>query len=118
MAAHATFALAGLVFALATLPSHAGPCTDDIYRTDEAINARLGAIASESKPAAESTFATLHRQPTPLTLAGAEAKAGDISDEAVKALREQMDEARKADAANDGPACEKALAEARDILKL
>ena len=95
---------------------HAGPCTDEIYQADEAINRRLDAIAGRGKTAAESTFATMHRQPTPATIAGAEEKAGDISAEDAKQVREYMTEARKADEANDRPACEKALTEARKIL--
>ena len=109
-------ALGAAALTLTTLAVHAGPCTDEIYQADEAINRRLDAIAGQGKTAAQSTFATLHRQPTPATVAGAEAKAGDISAEDAKQVREYMTEARKADDANDRDACEKALAEARKIL--
>ena len=96
--------------------AHAGPCTGEIYDADIAINKRLDAAAAKGKSAAESTFATMHRQPTPQTVAGAEAKVGDLSEADVKALTEFMEEARKADAGGDRPACEKALAAVRGVL--
>jgi len=43
-------------------------------------------------------------------------KAGDLSEADVKALSEFMDEARKADAGGDKPACEKALADVHRVL--
>ena len=58
----------------------------------------------------------MHRQPTPLTIAGAEQKAGDLSEAEVKAIAEFMDEARKADAAGDAVACHKAIADAERML--
>ena len=58
----------------------------------------------------------MHRQPTPLTVAGAEDKAGDLSEADVKALGAFMDEARKADGAGDLAACRKALADLQRIL--
>jgi type II secretory pathway component HofQ len=96
--------------------AHAGPCENEIYQADIAINKRLDAAAARGKPAPESTFATMHRQPTPQSVAGAEEKAGDLSEADVKAIAEFMDEARKADAGGDRPACEKALADVRTVL--
>ena len=81
-------------------------------------SARLDAIAAKGRPGTESTFATMHRQPTPATVAGADENLGDVSEQDVRAVREYMTEARKADDANDRPACEKALTEARKILKM
>ena len=93
-----------------------GPCTEDIYKADVAINARLDAAAAKGKSGTESTFATMNRQPTPATVAAAEAKLGDVSEAQVKAVREFMQAARRADEAGDKPACEKALSDARAIL--
>lgn len=110
--------LAALVLSLLPLPARAGACADDIYETDQAVNVRLGAIAAQGKTGAETTFATTHRQPTPGTVAQAEAKAGEVSEDQVKAVTEDMLQARNADAANDLTACEKALAEARKAIGL
>ena len=113
-----TVILSAATFVMCATAAHAGPCANDIYRADQEINARLDAIAAKGRVGAESTFATMHRQPTPGTVAGAEEKLGDISEQDVKQVREYMAEARKADEANDRPACEKALAEARKILRM
>ena len=112
------FVMASGAAALAFLaaPAHAGPCADQIYQADIAIGKRLDAAAAKGKPAAELTFATMHRQPTPQTVAGAEEKAGDLSEADVKALTEFMEEARMADAGGDRPACEKALADIQGLL--
>ena len=58
----------------------------------------------------------MHRQPSPLSVAGAEEKAGDLSEAEVKALAAFMDQARKADVAGDVAACQKALADADRML--
>lgn len=98
--------------------AQAGPCANDIFQADTAINKRLDAIAANGKPAAESDFATMHRQPTPATIAGAEEKVGDIPETGVQDIRKFMAEARQADDAGDKAACEKALSEAKTILGL
>lgn len=94
----------------------AGPCAADLYKADQEIGKRLDAIAAEGKAGAESTFATTHHQPTPSSIASAEEKVGDISEDNVKAVRAFMVEAHKADDAGDKAACENALAQARKIL--
>jgi hypothetical protein len=104
---HATAsAMALVLFATA---AHAGPCTDRIYQTDLAVSKLLDVAAAQGRPAAESTFATMHRQPTPSTVASAEAKAGDLSLADFEAITKDMDEARNADDAGDRAGCEKAL---------
>jgi hypothetical protein len=89
--------------------AYAGPCTDRIYQTDLALSKVLDAAAAQGRPAAESTFATMHRQPTPSTVASAEAKAGDLSTADFEAITADMDQARNADDAGDRAGCEKAL---------
>ena len=104
---HATASAMALALFAAT--AHAGPCTDRIYQTDLAVSKLLDAAAAQGRPAAESTFATMHRQPTPGTVASAEAKAGDLSLADFEAITKDMDEARNADDAGDRAGCEKAL---------
>ncbi len=116
MAVRAGMAFAVMVCALAPAPSRAGPCADEIYQADVAINKRLDALAAQGKTGTESTFATMNRQPTPATVAAAEAKLGDVSETQVKAVREFMAEARKADETGDKAACETALSQAKTIL--
>jgi hypothetical protein len=59
--------------------SFASPCSQDIDRTQAMIDAKLEAQAAAGRSARESTAATLHRQPTPGSIAAAEVNLGDIS---------------------------------------
>lgn len=102
--------------ALWAASAEAGPCTEDLYRADVAIGKRLDELAARGRAGTESAFATMHRQPTPATIAGAEAQVGDITPAQVDAVRNFMAEAKKADEAGDKAACENALSEARKIL--
>ena len=96
---------------------HAGPCTDRIYQADLAVEKLLDVAAAQrdGRPP-ESSFATMHRQPTPGTVASAEEKAGDLSPAQVEAITEDLDAARDADDKGDRAACEKALNEAERML--
>ena len=109
-------ASAGMALVLSAAPAHAGPCTDRIYQTDLAVAKLLDVAAAQGRPAAESTFATMHRQPTPGTVASAEAKVGDLSPADFEAITKDMDEARNADDAGDRDGCEKALSAVDRIL--
>jgi hypothetical protein len=111
-----TVASAATALALVASPAHAGPCTDRIYAADVAVEKLLDDAASNGKPAAESSFATMHRQPTPGTVASAEEKAGDLSSAQLEAITKKLDAARDADDKADGAACEKALNEAERML--
>jgi hypothetical protein len=101
---------------LVAVPADAGPCTDRIYQTDVAIEKLLDAAAAQGEPGVESTFATMHRQPTPRSVAGAETRAGDLSPDQTQKILDAMELARKADDAGDQAGCEKALGEAQHIL--
>jgi hypothetical protein len=104
-------------FALvAAAPADAGPCTERIDQTNVTVEKLLDDAAANAKPAAESTFATMHRQPTPGTVASAEERAGNLSQAQVEAITEKLDAARDADIKGDRPACEKALNEAERLL--
>ncbi len=110
-------AIAAAGLALVAAPAQAGPCTDRIYKADLAVENILDAAASNGKPAAQSTFATMHRQPTPATVATAEQKTGALSSAQVEAITAKLDAARDADDKGDSAACEKALNEVDRMLK-
>ena len=107
---------AAAALALLCASAHAGPCADDLYKAEVDIGKRLNELAARGRSGTESTFATLHRQPTPATIVGAEEKLGDVSEAQVKAVREYLAEAKKADDAGNKDACEQALLQARDLL--
>jgi hypothetical protein len=107
--------LGAVVFTLVCVPALAGPCANEIYQADIAIGKWLDAAAAKGKAGDQSTFATMHRQPTPATIAGAEEQVGDIPAAVVEEVRAFMQAARKADEAGDKAGCEKALAEAKAI---
>ena len=104
-------ALPVTAFALFIGPAEAGPCENDIYQANLALGKRLNAAAAAGKTAPESTFARLHRQPTPGTVADAEALLGDLPPAAVTAATEDLEKARKANSEGDLAACRAALAD-------
>ena len=110
-------ALAGMALALGVATAHAGPCTDRIYETDLEVAKILNSAAAQGRPATQSTFATMHRQPTPGSIASAEQEAGDLTSEEAQAVTEAMDAARHADDAGDSAGCEEALADVDRMLK-
>jgi hypothetical protein len=97
--------------------SYAGPCKQEIAQVQSEIDAKREAIARAAPRASESTAATTHRQPTPKSIGAAEAKLGVASPENVKAVYEAMTRAREADRNGDRSNCEKALADARRVLR-
>jgi hypothetical protein len=109
--------VAGMALIFAAAAAHAGPCTDRIYQTDLDVARLLGSAAEEGQPAPQSAFATMHRQPTPGSVAGAEQQAGDLTSEENDAITEAMDAARQADDEGDRAGCEKALSDVDRILK-
>ena len=113
----ATAAAAGMALILGAAAAHAGPCTDRIYQTDLDVAKLLDSAAAQGQPAAESTFATMHRQPTPGSIASAEQQAGELTSEEAQAITEAMDEARHADDEGDQAGCEKALSDVDRMLK-
>ena len=109
-------AVAGTALVLGAAPAYAGPCTDRIYQTNLQVAKLLDAAAAQGRPAPQSTFATMHRQPTPGSIASAEQQAGDLSGADVQAITEAMDVARQADDEGDRAGCEKALSEVDHVL--
>jgi len=98
---------------LSTLPSYSGPCSQQIEQTQVRIDAKLDSIARAGATAKQSVAAMLSHQPTPRSIAKAEAAIGDLSPEAQQALAGAMDRAREADASGDRTACDRALDDAR-----
>jgi hypothetical protein len=103
--------LSAVALAMSPVAGYAGPCSHDIDLMQSRVDARLEARAAAGPSARESTEATMHRQPTPGSIAAAESKLGEVSSDQVKAVETGMARARKADLANDKSACEQALAE-------
>ena len=93
--------------------SYAGPCAHEIDRMQAQVDARLEAKAAAGPAARESTAATMNRQPTPESMAAAEARLGEVSPQKMEAVAAAMARARAADAAGDKSACEQALADAQ-----
>ena len=106
-------ALGAAALVLSTLPSYSGPCSQQIEQTQERVDAKLDSIARTGGTARESVAATLGHQPTPRSIARAEAAIGDISPETQLTLAGAMDRARDADASGDKTACDRALDDAR-----
>jgi hypothetical protein len=106
-------ATAGLIitFTASISVSHAGPCADQIGHVQVGLDARLAAKAATGPSAAEGASATMHRQPTPGSIAAAEEKLGNLSSEKAGAILQAMARARAADSAGDKDACEQALAD-------
>jgi hypothetical protein len=113
---HAIFGAVALI--LFAQPALAGACAGEIHDLQLALNAKLDAIAARGKGAPESAGALRHQQPTPNSIAAAEAQAGDMSEADVAKVRQFVTEARKADDGGDLATCRKALADARGAMKL
>ena len=90
---------------------HAGPCSSRIEQTQQSIDAKLQAREAKGASAGESTSATLHRQPTPKSIATAEEALSGLSAEKVQLVEKAMARARSADQSGDEKACSEELAE-------
>ena len=104
------------VLAASMSASYAGPCSHEIGRMLAEIDAKLEAKAAAGPSARESTAATMHRQPTPGSIAAAETRLGDVSSQKVETVAAAMVRARKAYYAGDQSACEQALADVQRAL--
>jgi len=110
-------ALAGMALILGVAAARAGPCTERIYQTDLDVAKLLNSAAAQGRREPQSAFATMHRQPTPGSIASAEQQAGDLTSEEAQAITEAMDEARHSDGEGDRAGCEKALGDVGRMLK-
>lgn len=111
MSIHYRCVLIAAAILLSNLSSYAGPCSPEIDRTQASVDAVIIAMAAAGPPGRQSIAAMTHRQPTPSSIAEAEAKLGDEA-RAKRALA-ALAQARAADRAGDKNACERALADAR-----
>jgi hypothetical protein len=116
MKIHDTAALSVAVLSLSSALAHAGPCSQQIFDIQLQFDSKLDAAAASGPAAPEGSAALLHRQPTPKSVAHAEANLGDISKENTQVFAQALQRARAADAASDQPACERALVDARRAL--
>jgi hypothetical protein len=89
----------------------AGSCSPEIDRVQALLNARLEAAARAAPFAAESPRALPHHQPTPSSVASAEAQLLAISADKAKIIIKAMARARAADQAGDKATCHEALTE-------
>src|ERR1700680_3795289 len=64
--------LSALALAMSPVAGYAGPCSHDIDLMQSRVDARLEAKAAAGPSARESSEATMHRQPTPGSIAAAE----------------------------------------------
>jgi len=102
-----------------TTPSsaiYAGPCSQEIDRVQAKFDAKLEARAAVAPGAPESAAATAHHQPTPNSIAAAEAELGILSPEQAEGVTEALGQAREADEAGDQSVCEQAVLEAQRAL--
>ena len=95
--------------------AHTGPCLDEIVQMQQHIDSTLEHIAATGRTARQGTSRT-HVQPTPGSIAAAEAQLGELSPEKIDAVRQAMVRARAADATGDKAACEEALTDAKRAL--
>ncbi|MFZ2104263.1 MAG: hypothetical protein WAV18_02590 [Roseiarcus sp.] len=109
--------LSAVALFLTVAPCLAGPCAKEIADTQAAFDAKLDAAAASGPTAPESTLATLHRQPTPSTVAHAEAQLGDISRENAEIVTRALERAQDADLIGDVQGCQEQLAEAKEALR-
>jgi hypothetical protein len=108
--------LAGILAVQSIPHAYASQCTQDIHETMIAVANRLATIASQGRPSPETRYATMHRQPTPMTVVQAEAQLGALPPTAIIAFDESMQRAAEADNANDLPSCRQALTDAQQAL--
>jgi hypothetical protein len=80
------------------------------------IDAALEAKAAAGPMGKEGIPAGMSVQPTPRSIAAAEAKLGDMSAQTVAAVAQGMAQARAADAAGNAGACAKALADVQRVI--
>jgi len=116
MSIRRSLVICAIVFAASRSVANAGPCSQGIDRLQAQFDAKLEANAAAGPSARESTAATMNRQPTPNSIAAAEAKLGEISPEKVQAVEAAMARAREAYRVADKSACERALADAQRML--
>ena len=95
--------------------AYAGPCSPEITQVQDLIDARIHAKAGAAN-LPESTAAKTHHQPTPSSIAAAEAELGQMSLQEFTAVETAIARALEADSARDRSACAQALADVKSLL--
>ena len=95
--------------------AEAGPCTSQLDGLQAKIDALIEATAAQGNFAVESKSATMQRQPTPNSIAAAEAQLGE--GKPAEAATKAMADARAADASGDAAACNAAIQQIEAALK-
>jgi hypothetical protein len=108
--------LSAIAVAAWTTAAYAGTCAGEIDRMQARVDAKVEATAPVGRSAPESSGALLHHQPTPGSLAEAEARVGDRSASTMEAANAAIARARQADSRGDQSACERALAEVQRLI--
>src|SRR5262249_2920591 len=93
---------------LSIVPSLAGPCSPEVDRLQPGVDTLIAA-AAVAGPGRQSTAAMTHRQPTPNSIATAEAKVKEGA--RAERAKSAMARARAADRTGDTDACGRALAD-------
>jgi hypothetical protein len=84
---HHTGVLAVIALSLSIVTSDAGPCSLEIDRIQDRVDAMIAATAAAGPSARESTAAMMHRQPTPNSIAAAEEGLGEEHEPSARWLR-------------------------------
>jgi hypothetical protein len=95
--------------------AQAGPCSKAIDRVQAQIDAGLDATAGAGKTAKQSLAADQSRQPTPASIAAAEAALGEGA--GYQTALAALSRARKFDQSGDAANCKRAVGQARRALK-
>jgi len=101
------------VLLCATMPAHAGTCTDEIAQTQAQLDLAIEKDAGSHGWKPESLNALRSHQPTPRSLAEAEGENGlDFTD-----ALDSLDRARTANRTGDVAACNREISRARALLR-
>jgi hypothetical protein len=104
-------------FVLLISAGHAGECASRLQSLEERAVGVLESAAERGRSAGEGTAATMHRQPTPRSIAESEEKLGELPREKVEAFRSAFLRARMAEAAGDETGCQNAAGVAESLLR-
>jgi hypothetical protein len=103
-----------LAILFAPTSSYAGPCTPEISRIQVEIDKQIEITAEKGKTAKQTVGAQLGHQPTPQSIAEAEAALGEAAPQAALLA---LARARELDKRGDAKGCTLAAQEAQRALK-
>jgi hypothetical protein len=106
---------AGVILLLLMTPGHAGPCRHSIDRVQSQVDAAIDKRAGSGPWLPESSGAVLSHQPTPQSIAAAEATSG--RGQRLQGALNSLDRARAADSAGNVKLCRAELKKAKRALR-